>query len=184
MGLPVLGGRILGGGPPRRLLLSVAAVAAIVGVVFVVRPGLDHRSARPGPVVPTVDIRTTDPAGGEDSGGLYTPTIRPSARALATEVATGFVTAWARPSLPPERWWDGVARYAEPGYARLLRTVDPVTVPATRVTGSARVVTAEPGLLVVDVPADTGTCRVTVADASGTGVWKVTTHSWIPRDRP
>jgi hypothetical protein len=42
------------------------------------------------------------------------------------------------------------------------------------------VVTTEAGLVVLDVPADTGLCRVTVAAASGPGEWKVVTHHWIP----
>jgi hypothetical protein len=182
VGLPVFGRRFLGGGPPPRFLLHVAAVVAVLVVILIVRPGLAPEGGvgKPGPVVSTVDVGGTHEHEHEDEGGVYVPTVRASAGVEAAEVATGFTTAWARPSLAPELWWRGVSRYAEPGYARLLHTVDPANVPATRVTGTARVVTTEAGLVVLDVPTDTGLCRVTVADASGTGEWKVATHNWIP----
>jgi hypothetical protein len=184
VGLPVFRGRILGGGPPPRFLLHVAAVVAVLIVILVVRPGLGHDGGvgQPGPVVSTVDTGSqhTHEHEHQDEGGVYVPTLRASARVDAADVATRFAAAWARPGLAPDVWWHDVARYAEPGYARLLRTVDPANVPATRVIGTARVVTTEAGLVVLDVPTDTGLCRVTVADASGTGEWKVSTHSWIP----
>jgi hypothetical protein len=178
----VLRGRILGGAPPPRFLLHVLAVVAVLVVILLVRPGLtpDGAVSTPGAAPSTVDTHRH----AEDEGGLYVPTGGHADRAAAREVAVAFVTAWARPTLAPGPWWDGVARYAEPGYAKLLRTVDPANVPADRVTGTARVVSSEPGLMVFDVPTGTGTCQVTVADASGNGVWKVSTHRWTPGSQP
>jgi hypothetical protein len=149
-----------------------------------VRPGL-RRDPAPGPataspstVSPSYPEEPSHPA---DEGGVYVPSPAGSAgTAAATRVATAYATAWARPDLRATSWWRGVARYAEPGYADLLRSVEPANVPASRVTGAARVVRAAAGVVVVDVPTDAGTCRVTVADTSGAGEWKVSTHSWRP----
>jgi hypothetical protein len=166
-----------------RFLLQVVAAAAVLGMILLIRPGLPGTAPAPGPspfAAPTVD--TASPP--VDEGGLYVPSSRsadPAAdRRAAGRVATAFTRAWARPDLAPDVWWRGVARYAEPGYGRLLRTVDPANVPASRVAGAAVPVTAEPGLVVVDVPTDAGTCRVTVADEAGNGTWRVSTHSWLP----
>jgi hypothetical protein len=179
MGLPVFHGRILGGAPRPRFLLQVAAVAAILVVIAIVRPGA-HRDAAPGASTasPSTVEQSPHPS---DEGGVYVPApVGSPGVAAAKKVATAFATAWARPDLPAATWWRAVAAYAEPGYAELLRSVEPANVPASRVTGTARTVRAAAGLVVVDVPTDAGTCRVTVADTAGTGEWRVSTHSWRP----
>jgi hypothetical protein len=184
MGLPVFHGRVLGGAPRPRFLVQAAAVVAILVVVLVVRPGT-HREPAPGQGGPTTSPSTVETsAPPADEGGVYVP-VPGSAAATdrAVRVAESFATAWARPTLPATTWWRGVAAYAEPGYAALLRTVDPANVPADRVTGAGSTVSTADGLVVVDVPTDAGTCRVTVADTGGTGEWKVSTHSWRPGGR-
>ena len=182
MGLPVFHGRILGGAPRPRFLIQVAAVAAILVVIVLVRPGV-HRDPAPRAVGASPSTVEASPHP-EDEGGVYVPApVGSAAAAAASRVATDYATAWARPGLPAQTWWRGVAAYAEPGYAELLRSVEPANVPAGRVTGAGHVVRAAAGLVVVDVPTDAGTCRVTVADTSGTGEWKVSTHSWRPGGR-
>jgi hypothetical protein len=184
MGLPVFHGRIPGGAPRPRFLIQVAAVAAILVVIAMVRPGTHHDVA-PGASTgsPSTGASSTVEASPHpsDEGGVYEPSpVGSTGVAAARRVAAAFATAWARPDLPAATWWRGVAAYAEPGYAELLRSVEPANVPASRVTGTARTVRAAAGLVVVDVPTDAGTCRVTVADTAGTGEWKVSTHSWRP----
>jgi hypothetical protein len=117
-----------------------------------------------------------------DDARIFVPrtTSPETADRIARPVAVKFVRAWARPDADPEVWWRGVAAYADASYAELLRFTDPGRVPASRVTGGGRVVSVEPGVAVVDVPTDRGSCRVTVADVSGTGTWRVSTHSWVP----
>jgi hypothetical protein len=88
-------------------------------------------------------------------------------------VAADFAVAWARPDLPAERWWTGVAPFCEAGFAQRLRSVDPGNLPATRVTGPP--VPASPpsgGVAVFTVPTDGGTLVVTVAAVGGR--WLVT----------
>ena len=178
--LPRLPG--LGSGPRRRSVLNVLAVLAIVGVVLIVRPGLqDHRSPMSGTPHPTPS--TVEPsAPPHDDARVFVPrsTSRETADRIARPVAVNFVRAWARPDATSAAWFRGVAVYVEPSYAELLRFTDPARVPASRVVGGGRVVSVQPGVVVVDVPTDRGTCHVTVADVSGSGKWLVSTHSWVP----
>jgi hypothetical protein len=179
MGPPVFHGRILGGAPRPRFLVQVAAVVAILVVIVVVRPGVHRDPAPAGTTASPSTVEQSPPP--EDEGGVYVPSPAGStATAEAVRVAAAFTAAWARPDLPAGAWWRGVAAYTEPGYAELLRSVEPANVPADRVTGVAHEVRSGAGLVVVDVPTDAGTCRVTVSDTSGTGEWKVSTHSWRP----
>jgi hypothetical protein len=184
MGLPVFHGRILGSAPPPRVLIQVAAVAALLVVVVIVRPGVNHDPA-PGAGTVTASPSTVDESPPpRDEGGVYVPPPgSPERTAEAVRVAVAYTTAWARPDRPAAAWWRGVAAYAEPRYAEELRTVEPANVPARHVTGPGRTVRTGDGLVVVDVPTEAGTCRVTVADTSGTGEWKVSTHSWRPGGR-
>jgi hypothetical protein len=183
MAISVFRGRLFGGGARLRFLPHVIAVIAVVAIVLIARPGLqrDRPPAPGGAASSTVDAPSQPPGEGE----VYVPSpTSPEDERTAQQVATGFTRAWAHPALGPEEWWRGVRPYAEPGYAQLLRTVEPSNVPATRVVGPARTVTTEPGLVVVDVPTDAGTCRVTVAKTSATTGWQVSTHGWVPRSSP
>jgi hypothetical protein len=167
--------RSLGGVARPRFLLQVGAAVALLVIVLVVRPGVS-RPPRTVAVPPSVEA--SEPPG--DTGELY---LSPSVSAVETQravrVAERFIAAWARPDLPAATWWRGVAQYAEPGYARLLRTVEPSNVPAHRVTGPGRTVSVARGTVVADVPTDAGTCRVTVAEPVGTGTWQVSAHELV-----
>ncbi|MEV6925534.1 hypothetical protein AB0M46_13690 [Dactylosporangium sp. NPDC051485] len=92
------------------------------------------------------------------------PTQPPSTGDLAAAHNAGqaFVTAWARPDLPASDWHATVAPLAVPAYANKLSTVDPSRVPATRVTGPAVTVSATASAVLLDVPTDAGTVRVSV----------------------
>ncbi|MFG3701550.1 hypothetical protein ACGF5C_27110 [Micromonospora sp. NPDC047620] len=88
------------------------------------------------------------------------PATSGTADPAAVTAALRFVRAWARPDLPAGSWLAGVRPYAVPAYADLLATVEPANVPATRVTGVERVVTATAQRVDVDVSTDAGVLRV------------------------
>ncbi|MFG1777661.1 hypothetical protein [Micromonospora sp. NPDC049048] len=107
------------------------------------------------------------------------PTRSTAADPAAAATATRFVARWARPDLPAAQWRADVRRYAVPGYADLLDTVDPANVPATRITAPARVVTTTPDRAEVDVGTDAGVLRVVcVSDGQR---WLVATLG-MPKD--
>ncbi|MEW2383667.1 hypothetical protein AB0873_16475 [Micromonospora sp. NPDC047707] len=133
---------------------------------------------RSGPVYPTVDVSNGVPSSageqpGGDAHGQDRPPAAPPPPAQAAPVAAAFAAAWARPDLPPDVWWRGVASSCDEGFARALRTVDPARVPATRVTGRLVVKQAPTGgAAVYEVPTDAGTLTVTLAGVGGR--WVVT----------
>ncbi|MFV2021724.1 hypothetical protein [Micromonospora sp. LOL_023] len=132
---------------------------------------------RSGPVYPTIPAAEGfSPPVGEQPGGdghdVGAP-VAPAPPVQAAPVAAAFATAWARPDLTAQAWWQGVAALCDDGFAAALRTVDPAQVPATRVTGQPVVVEApEAGAAVYDVPTDAGTLTVTLSDVGGR--WVVT----------
>ncbi|MFI7598226.1 hypothetical protein [Actinoplanes sp. NPDC049681] len=54
-----------------------------------------------------------------------------------------------------------------PPYAQLLADTDPAHVSAHVMIGSPRLVSADPAVMVADVPTDAGPTRVTVASSGG-----------------
>lgn len=112
-----------------------------------------------------------------------TPTSSTSAAAptspqldAASAVATRFVTAWARPTLPAQVWALGLKPYATREFATSLATVDPANVPATRISGAMTPVEVAPTWeaptqIVVQIPTNGGAVDVTLTGAATT--WRV-----------
>ncbi|MGN9806583.1 hypothetical protein [Micromonospora sp. L32] len=132
---------------------------------------------RSGPVYPTGGADGGSPSsageqpGRDDHHHDQSPAAPPPAQ--ATFVAAAFAAAWARPDLPPQVWWRGVAATCDEGFARVLRTVDPAQVPATQVTGRPVAKQApKGGTAVYEVATDAGTLSVTLAGVDGR--WVVT----------
>ncbi|MGW5237853.1 hypothetical protein ACWEOW_02870 [Monashia sp. NPDC004114] len=106
----------------------------------------------------------TSPAGGNPSD----PTD-PAVPAGSAEAAQGFVTAWARPSLPADQWLSGVRGYVAPELERSMSYTDPARIDATTVTGPARMVHVLPdgSAATFEVPTDAGATRVELALVKG-----------------
>ena len=92
----------------------------------------------------------------------------PPSPAPAAAVAAGedFAAAWASPG---PGWLPRAARYATPQLAAQLALDQPAQaqMPATRVTGPARVTAQAPGAVTLSVPTDAGPARVTVRRDGG-----------------
>lgn len=94
----------------------------------------------------------------------------------ASAVATRFVTAWARPTVPAKLWILGLKPVTTPEFATSLATVDPSNVPASRVTGAVIPVEVAPTWeapteIVVQIPTNGGALDVTLTGAATT--WRV-----------
>jgi hypothetical protein len=96
----------------------------------------------------------------------------------AIDAATGYVQAWARPTLDQPTWLAGLQPLVLPAYAPLLADTDPANVAATTLTGAPRAVSSTTDTVVVDVPTDAGPIRVTVVAANGR--WLVATAAPVP----
>jgi hypothetical protein len=96
----------------------------------------------------------------EDQEGLYGNRLTSATAKVVMRVATDFTKAWARPDLSSRAWVEGIAPYATEELIVALQSGDPANVPATRVTGAAKLVSST-NPIVVDVPTDAGLMRLT-----------------------
>ncbi|MGC4876217.1 hypothetical protein ACLQ26_08150 [Micromonospora sp. DT43] len=141
------------------------------------RPQVPSPAGRPPSSAPAPASASVDPHGEDDSA--EGPTAAPGQAAPA---AARFAKAWARPRLSADTWWKEIAPLCESGFATQLRTVDPGNIPATRITGSPRVVAAPADRSArYAVPTDAGTLLVTVTDLEGT--WLVSGNDFERAER-
>jgi hypothetical protein len=99
-----------------------------------------------------------EPPGHDDDGAdlIYTPGKPVDPAPAAALRARRFAERWARPDLPPDRWWSDLAPLSAEQLAELLRDTDPANVSATRVTGAPKATTSVPDDAVFEVPTDQG----------------------------
>ncbi|WP_245871463.1 hypothetical protein [Asanoa hainanensis] len=172
-----------------RSRLGVAVVLAIIvfGVVGIARvvSGPDGRSAGVFPAVDSSSTATTDPEEADD--GVVEPrpvtstavdpgpSLSPGAQEPA-EIAKAFATSWLDRTAKVADWYAALVPHTTAGLAAKLKGVDPVVVPAERLTGTPTVVPRGTGLVEVSYPVDSGTLllRVVVAD----GRWLVDGVDW------
>lgn len=121
---------------------------------------------------------TTAPGPGDHGGSLPPPPPQPtddaaSARA-ALDVGTAAVTAFARPDLPPDRWWAQLRPLLTPAALEAYAGTDPAEVPARAVTGPAwSGESASPYLALTFVPTDAGEYAVLLVRDGGGAPWLV-----------
>lgn len=139
----------------------VAALTLLLSAACTASPGARRASGVPVVADPTEHQPPPDLSSdlsGDDGPG--TASSAPPALAAQT-TAEAYVRAWAHPDLPASSWLAGVTPYAAPGYAALLRTVDPGNIPAHAVTGPSAAVVSTTVVNVYAVPTDAGTLLVT-----------------------
>jgi hypothetical protein len=147
-------------------------------------------ASTPAPAVLPLDAGTAAPSVGRQGSPSVadpaTPTVPAPATAAGPSIVTGppdpervrapqqavtaFLTAWARPALPPKEWLAGITRHATAAYAQALASVDPRNVPATTVISvTPESVTTDRAtfLAVTDGP------RVRVTATVQAGQWRI-----------
>jgi hypothetical protein len=95
----------------------------------------------------------------------------------AVDRSVEFAEAWLNPNgYGADSWYDSLLPFITDEQAELLQGVDPVSVPATEITGEA-----VPEGAKVGIPMDTGTLTLTMTEGSnnltGTG-WLVSAIDW------
>lgn len=90
-------------------------------------------------------------------------------------MATSFAKRWVTgQDTEAADWLAGLQPLSTEEYGRsLLPTVDPGSVPARRVTGSAKLIRQTGGEAEVAVPLDALTIHVLLVDTTGEGTWRV-----------
>ncbi|MFC8503151.1 hypothetical protein ACFUC1_12380 [Pedococcus sp. NPDC057267] len=96
------------------------------------------------------------------------------------QVATAFVSAWATTTAGEQAWLTGMKPWATPKLANSMNGTDPAQVPATKVTGDARLTATKGRTATVSVPTDGG--RIAVGLVQVAGAWKADTLA--PDDAP
>ncbi|MBE1486510.1 hypothetical protein [Plantactinospora soyae] len=166
-----------------RLGLALGLAIVIIGIVGAARlvagPGSDASGLRGGPVSP---ISTTDPSAGDDGLTVVeepTPWTSPGAPAPVA-VARSFATAWLdHRDVTAEEWHKTLRPLATAALAEKLSGVDPIGVPADRITGDPVVVPRNDSLVEVVVPVDSGELRLGLVAPEGR--WQVDTVDWQRR---
>jgi hypothetical protein len=162
---------------PRHLVATVVAVAVLVIGIGVVIPRLLGPQGHSGPVAAgssssTQPSATTDVTPSPLSTRLTAPLVQPSSAPPSQEalnVAERFVRAWAShpAGITNAQWLDGLRPYTTVEYLNAqMSSVDPVNIPATRVTGSPVVVASYTSSVQVLIPTDGPKLSVTVSRTS------------------
>lgn len=167
----------------RRALGLVTSV--LVGAIVVSRLlASTHSPATPAPPPPSSASTPAPPSTGEPVGIGVLPGGPPAGRSPET-IAAEFASRWVHRE-DPTAWVGHLAPWCTPSYgSEVLPTIDPATVPATRVTGPARRITADQHTATVLVPLDAITLQVTLlntADTAGDSESSGATARWRVND--
>jgi hypothetical protein len=166
-------------------LALIIVVFAVVGVARVFAGPEDARTAAVGPVETSTATSTPGPTEGDD--GVVEPSpesstaldpgpgLSPGARRPET-IAEAFAGDWLDRTAEADAWYAALLANATPTLAAKLKGVDPVVVPADRLTGPATVVPRGSGLVEVSYPVDSGTLLLRLV--VGEGRWLVDGVDW------
>ena len=95
----------------------------------------------------------------------------------AIDRALGFTEAWLNPNgYGPSGWYDSIVPFLTSESAGLMQGVDPISVPATEVTGGPSADGQK-----VAIPLDTGTLTLTMTEGSNNATgndWLVSAIDW------
>jgi hypothetical protein len=163
----------------RRLWAAAALAVVVLGIVGVARamsgPSEPPVSAPRAPIAASVS-RASD-AGDDGVAATAEPSVTTSAGAPAAEaVAKDFALAWLDRTATPDEWLAGLLPSATPALMAKLQGVDPLGVPANRLTGTPAVVPRGQGYLEVSFPVDSGTLRLRMVAPEGR--WLVDGVDW------
>lgn len=166
-----------------RSRVGVAAVLAVIvlGIVGVARALSDRGDG--GSTVngaPSSLRVTVDATAGDD--GIASPEPPPSPRLrpgspAPQAVARTFATAWVKHrGVSAEGWHSALLPYSTDNLAQKLSGVDPVVVPADRLTGEPVVIPYAASIVDVAIPVDSGTLRLRLVAPDGR--WLVDGVDW------
>jgi hypothetical protein len=162
----------------RRLGLRTTAVVSIVlliAAIVVVGRALTNGSAQdptrfadPGEIVTGLPSKST----ARDDGAVATPPPAPlSDEPAIRNRVKAFMMVWLDRHLPPVEWRRQIAEMSTTNVSDNLVGVDPLSVPATRITGDITLPVLSPSFAQAKVPVDSGI--VTLGLTKPGGVWLI-----------
>jgi hypothetical protein len=159
-------------------LLLAVIVISIVGSAKLVGGTADQGGVLPPP--PSPPAVTVDPTTGDD--GVVSPKPPPApvtspGTAKPVAVARAFTLAWLRHrDVTAEQWRAALLPHSTEALSGKLADVDPVGVPADRITGDLKIVPRGKAFVEVTVPVDSGLVRLRLVAPEGR--WLVDGVDW------
>lgn len=167
--------------PLRPRTVVAIGLAAVVAVIVTLGKLLGDptppvtSSAQP----PSASEVVVDPHAGDDGVVEIDPSpspVKPSNGPQAISVATKFAQQWVKHDRSATSWLDALRPHSTETLLTELDGVDPAGVPASRITGSARLEALAASFVEVVIPIDAGLLRLRlVADE---GKWLVDGIDW------
>lgn len=158
------------------LLLVLFTMGRVIGPTKSTPP-VAHGPAATATSTPSTTQDPKSPFSGAPTATDTTAPTAPSTPVLhlsVTRLATEFTQAWSASTRSQREWTHGIQAFVTPALAAGLAQTDPARVPATKVTGEARLITASATLASVTVPTDGGPIVVTMTRGDlETSPWQV-----------
>ncbi|WP_026208717.1 hypothetical protein [Catelliglobosispora koreensis] len=157
------------------MLLLLVGLVVIVGKIIGGDPD-------PGPNLGSAPS-TVDPTAGNDSVVDPRPSAsprQPTKGAAVATVATTFAQNWIEKKRTPQAWRSALAPLATKALQDELTGVDPVNVPAERITGATTTQVYADAVVDATVPCDAGKLRLRLVfvEHGGDGSWLVDGIDW------
>lgn len=166
---------------PKHLIVTVVIMVALVTTVGFVVPKLIPGGDTPSPAASESENRWTHEDSGESSAAspgaatsaepsetrLTESPLSPTSAPAAPE-AVAAATKWARAwvnhpeGTTNEKWLAGLAPYTTEEYLPVMESVEPANIPASKVTGKAKVTHSTSSSVEAEVPTDGPTLLITV----------------------
>lgn len=169
-----------------RMRMAGAALAAALLLAGCSVPTAEPPAALPSatpsgsPAVPeSVRSLTPAPSDAEPDDGVQpgrheAPEWDEASRQAVVDAAVTAMTAFARPGLAFDAWWEDIEPLLTPEAARDYAYVDPVNIPAAAVTGPAVIVDDTSAYLAhVEVPTDVGAYTLILSREDARAPWLV-----------
>lgn len=172
-------GRLLSSLPVRpRTAIAVGlllVVAIVVGIGKLVG-GQQGPTASPDGMTP---LSSVDPSTGNDSVVDLepTPTLGDARTAAVLATANTFASLWIDHDRPAKAWLDSLTPFCTKTLVGELSGVDPESVPADRITGTASLEVHADATVDVIIPIDAGKLRLRMV-AQQNGKWLVDGIDW------
>lgn len=119
-----------------RTTLTAAAVAAVLALAGCSSTSPDQAPAPTSthPLLGAGDVVTEDDEMLVDADASESvPAWTDESRRDALDLAVAALAAWARPDLPHDQWWAGLAGYLTAGAREVITMTDPANIPVTSV---------------------------------------------------
>lgn len=152
------------------------------------QPGVSSSSSGPSTMPDLSRFPVASPGAVEEDTGATigahpVPSWDRASRAAALRAATRVMRAFARPRVPEARWWADLAPLLSTQAQLDYAGTDPASVPASRLTGRARVAQVPSVRVVrVQVPTNAGTYTVTLSRRDAASAWLA--ERLAPPERP